>query len=110
MASLSAVIRTIGILAASNLLLPVRLARRNPTLELEAAWIQLSDENIECAAFYSIVGRCRMKVRQMTKAFPNGQRRPYGTMLDRAVKFTAQAKMKSEKLMRANNSAINRWG
>lgn len=108
MAFLWAVIRTIGILAASILLLPCAARAQESSQELEAAWIQLSDENIECATFYSIVGRCMESADD--KSISKRATKAVRTMLDRAVKFTAQAKMKSETVDARQRLAIESMG
>jgi hypothetical protein len=62
--------------------------------EVEAAWIQLSDEHIECAELYRIVGICMESADD--KSLSEQAMTIQGAMLERATTLTAKAKMKFE--------------
>jgi hypothetical protein len=63
------------------------------TSEVEAAWINLSDEHIQCVTFYSIIGVCQEKY---DKILAERAHSSATVMLERAVTITARAKMKFE--------------
>jgi hypothetical protein len=65
-----------------------------PAPEEISAWRQLSAEYIECVAFYSIVGICMEPADD--KSLSERAMKTQDTMLERAVRLTAKAKLKFE--------------
>jgi hypothetical protein len=67
---------------------------QEPSPEVEAAWTQLSDEHIECAELYRIVGICMESAED--KSLSERAMATRAEMLERATRLTAKAKMKFE--------------
>lgn len=65
-----------------------------PAPEEIAGWRQLSTEYIECVAFYSLVGICMEPADD--KSLSERATKTQDTMLERAVRLTAKAKLKFE--------------
>ena len=67
---------------------------QEPSPEEIAAWRQLSAEYVECTAFYSLVGICMEPADD--KSLSERAMKTQDTMLERAVRLTAKAKLKFE--------------
>jgi hypothetical protein len=85
--------RVLAVAIASIALCAAALAQESSP-EVEAAWIQLSDEHIECAELYRIVGICMESADD--KSVSERAMAMHSAMLERATTLTAKAKMKFE--------------
>lgn len=78
---------------ASTMFCAISRAEESAPEEI-AAWRQLSNEHIECVAFYSLVGICMESPND--KSLSGRAMKMQGIMLERTVRLTAKAKLKFE--------------
>jgi hypothetical protein len=84
-----------ALMSAITLVVLCAAARaQEPAPEEISAWRQLSAEQIECMAFYSLVGICMESADD--KSLSEQAMKTRDTMLERAVTMTAKAKLKFE--------------